>query len=141
MPALRIRMVALRNKPPNFRTTQLVADVIALQRRRAARIVAELQEYPPEIPGQAYVRTNRLHDAWEILPSQVNVNGVTTEYRNMATDDRGRQYAGYVYGTRSRGQAFMHVGRWPRAYDNFRQDVSGFRRELAFIVRRNIVPG
>lgn len=75
--------------------------------KAAKGIVKEMRNYPPERPGQKYVRTGRLRDSWKIkmLSTGVTVTGNPVH--------KGRAYGRYVVGDGSgAGQAYMHVGRW-----------------------------
>lgn len=63
--------------------------------------------YPPQRPGQKYIRTGRLGAGWDI---RINPASITI-YNHMA-------YAGYVVGdAKGNKQAWMHRGRWWLARD------------------------
>lgn len=82
----------------------------------ADQVVGELVEaepgrlaatpYPPELPGQRYVRTFTLARSWE----QEQIGPGRWEIRNVASQ-RGREYAEYVVGE-PEDQADIHRGRW-----------------------------
>ncbi len=63
--------------------------------------------YPPKRPGQRYVRTGRLANSW----SAVRMSQSTVRIANSAP------YSVYVVGSRTRRQAWMHLGRWWKGYD------------------------
>lgn len=75
-----------------FDTTPPVADV-------AAVALPPLRVYPPERPGQKYIRTGRLGEGWGAVPG-----GQVISFENRVP------YAGDVYGP-NQGAAF--AGRWP----------------------------
>ena len=90
----------------------LGAEIPKIGRRKVFdamnRITREMEGYPPERPGQTYVRTGRLGFSWDV--KRLDDGYVIT---NNARSRYGQYYAQYVvgnaYGT---GQAWMHVGRW-----------------------------
>ncbi len=65
--------------------------------------LAGRDKYPPERPGQRYVRTGRLGDSW-----------TKRQYgRYHVTFSNKTPYAQYVVGdSEGRKQAWMHAGRW-----------------------------
>lgn len=65
----------------------------------------EAQDYPPERPGQTYVRTYTLRDGWSRPPVlQATPNGLEGRLGNET------KYGPYVQGHDT--QAWMHRGRW-----------------------------
>lgn len=74
----------------------------------------DLQEYPPERPGQRYQRTDKLLEGWSNPGvSWAGSNGLAIQGKfsnNVA-------YASYVQGNSEAGfsQAWMHKGRWKTA--------------------------
>jgi hypothetical protein len=66
-------------------------------------IVADEQQYPPELPNQRYVRTFNLRDKTRKLPARRGSGGFDV------TIESGADYASEVVGAKQR-QAF--VGRW-----------------------------
>lgn len=60
--------------------------------------------YPAERPGQTYVRSGDLGDAWARTTS-ADPTAITIDIVNPTS------YGPWVYGDSD--QAFMHVGRWP----------------------------
>lgn len=89
------------------------------------RVVRQMQTYPPERPGQQYVRTGRLFYSWKVeeIP-----NGYALENR---ASRRGREYAGYVIGDAyGGGQAWMHVGRWETLRDVTKEQLRALPDEV-----------
>lgn len=66
------------------------------------RITREMEGYPPERPGQTYVRTGRLGFSWDV--KRLDDGYVIT---NNARSRYGQYYAQYVV-----GNAYVHPGRW-----------------------------
>lgn len=62
--------------------------------------------YPAERPGQAYVRSGGLGDAWARATS-ADPTAITIDITNPTA------YGSLVYGDSNGDQAFMHAGRWP----------------------------
>lgn len=93
--------------------------------RKSKRVFVQ---YPPQRPGQTYVRTHRLASSWEIL--HVNGAGVGHGLENRTP------YAGYVHGLEfGDPPAWMHLGRWPE----FRKTVVGFIQEAPEDIRKNLI--
>jgi hypothetical protein len=66
-------------------------------------VLAGMVQYPPERPGQRYVRTGRLGDSWTARA----YGKYHITFKNAAP------YARYVIGDgKGEGQAWMHKGRW-----------------------------
>lgn len=90
----------------------------------AEKIVKRMRDYPPERPGQKYVRTFRLRDSFKISSTST---GFTVKAN--PTSPRGKKYGRYVIGTfdggiGNGGQAWMHVGRWLLFRDVAEYEVS-----------------
>lgn len=67
--------------------------------------------YPPELPGQTYVRTGVYANAWEVF-QQGGSSGTVYVLRGHAVQD-GRNYTHLVAGdSQGRRQARIHQGRW-----------------------------
>jgi hypothetical protein len=66
-------------------------------------LVADLAEYPPEAPGQRYVRTYELQRGWQRASPIVG-----TQFELVNSSDHARW-------TQADDQAWMHVGRWKTA--------------------------
>lgn len=77
--------------------------------RTEQAIVRRMKVYPPERPGQSYIRTGTLGGGWTITP---NTNGYTIRNDTPYT----KYVVGNAYGLE---QAWMHQGRW-----NLLRDVS-----------------
>src|SRR5688572_28292922 len=70
--------------------------------RTALTIVRRIKVYPPEVPGQTYIRTLRLGGGWNII---ANTNGYAIRNDTPYT----KWVVGNAYGLE---QAWMHQGRW-----------------------------
>jgi hypothetical protein len=85
-----------------------------------------MEEYPPERPGQRYVRTGNMFYHWFIVP----VEDIGYQIGNSATKD-GTAYPKFVvgdaYGT---SQAWMHKGRWPRFRDVTEEELESLPKEI-----------
>jgi hypothetical protein len=68
-------------------------------------IVTDLADYPPERPGQRYVRTGDLGRGWTQTPQRFAAQGAAIALRVT----NPVPYAQYVQGQK---QAWMHKGRW-----------------------------
>jgi len=70
-------------------------------------VVEVMQDYPPELPDQKYVRTYSFRDAWNVSYSQSAFT-----IKNFV-QQKGVNYAGYVVGNAiGERQAGIHAGRW-----------------------------
>ena len=87
-------------------TGESLADTLVGELVEAEPDRLEAEPYPPELPGQRYVRTFTLAASWE----QEQVGTGEWEIINTATQ-KGRQYAEYVVGE-PEDQADVHRGRW-----------------------------
>lgn len=88
--------------------------------RTAQAIVRTMKEYPPERPGQTYIRTGTLGGGWNILSRS---DGYTI--RNDTP------YAKYVVGNAyGLEQAWMHQGRWQLQRDVTEDEVSKLPEEI-----------
>ena len=88
---------AARSSPGEFDKTQG-------KWARSTAGVLRRKGYPPQRPGQTYVRTRRLKRGFEAQRQRSLEWSIT----NVA-QHRGKFYAGYVIGDQ---QAWMHAGRW-----------------------------
>lgn len=83
-----------------------------------------VKAYPPERPGQKYIRTRRLQARWYAEP----------QGKSVLIANR-QPYAGYVVGdSRGKGQAWMHRNRWWLAADV----VKDARPELGKMITREL---
>lgn len=69
----------------------------------ADEILPDLKTYPPERPGQKYVRTFELRDTWRKSEAQRVVSAVSVNITNPT------EYGPFVQGD---DQAEVHRGRW-----------------------------
>ena len=69
-------------------------------------IAADAATYPPEVPGQRYRRTNRLHDEWIDAAPQFSLSGDTL----AAVLENATPYGPPVMGADNQTKAF--AGRW-----------------------------
>ncbi|HLE92736.1 MAG TPA: hypothetical protein VI753_16415 [Anaerolineales bacterium] len=93
-------------------------------------IVRRMKIYPPERPGQRYIRTGRLGGGWMIIP---NTNGYTTRNDTPYT----KYVVGNAYGLE---QAWMHEGRWNLLRDVQEEEVAklpkAIEEEITMVTRR-----
>lgn len=75
----------------------------------AQAVIRRMEQYPPELPYQTYIRTGTLGDSWKIAPS-------TSGYRVSNATPYARYVVGNEYGLE---QVWVHAGRW----NEFRQVV------------------
>ena len=92
--------------------------------RKAKRVFVQ---YPPQRPGQTYVRTHRLASSWQIL----DVGGADIGHGLENRTPYARWVHGNEFGDK---QAWMHLNRWPA----FRPTVVGFVQEAPENVRKNL---
>ena len=96
----------------------------------AQAIVRRMKVYPPERPGQTYIRTGRLGGGWMIIP---NTNGYTTRNNVPYT----KYVVGNAYGLE---QAWMHEGRWNLLRDVQEEEVAKLPKaiedEITMVARR-----
>lgn len=74
--------------------------------------------YPPELPGQKYIRTFKRQAATRVVAASGN-NQYTSKYTIQSTPNYGRGQTGnpYVLGdAKGQGQAAIHRGRWKTLY-------------------------
>lgn len=97
-----------------------------------------IRRYPPELPGQKYVRTQTYYYS-SATQAFVRGGNIAVAYRNDATQF-GRAYPVYVGGdANGQGQAAIHVGRWPVAREVIdREVVAEFTGEFATEAQRVI---
>ena len=88
---------------------KLVPDIAGAEVRAGLeRVIRVMQVYPPERPGQRYVRTYKLKRNFRIVQKSKSTLGIINRARF-----KGRAYAKYPIGdARGESQAWMHVGRW-----------------------------
>lgn len=79
-------------------------------------VVRRMKEYPPERPGQTYVRTYTLGGGWMITP-----NSSGTGYSVSNNTPYTKYVVGNAYGLE---QAWMHAGRWQLLRDVAEDEVS-----------------
>jgi len=84
--------------------------------------------YPPERPGQQYVRTGRLGRSWKHKRYRKTKSRVEWGVENKAAQ-RGRVYPSYVVGDEQGRQAWMHKGRWWVALAKYTETV-GRRKQM-----------
>jgi hypothetical protein len=97
------------------RQLQVVKPAFAEEIEQTLRDILEeatsaLADYPPERPGQKYIRTGDLGSVWNAATPVFQQRGRL--FSVMATNDL--PYAAYVQGPGPRRpkQAWMHRGRW-----------------------------
>lgn len=88
--------------------------------RTAQNIVRRMKVYPPERPGQIYIRTGTLGAGWEITS---NANGYTIRNDTPYT----KWVVGNAYGLE---QAWMHQGRWNLQRDVTDEEVQKLPEEI-----------
>lgn len=95
-------------------------------------LIPDLADYPPELPGQRYVRTGQLRDGWQ--GAQPQWQAIPSGFEGSIENPTG--YDEWVQGVRTQGRAFR--GRWPtdqaivdahaveieHAYDTALQDIA-----------------
>ena len=72
------------------------------------RLMTRMKIYPPQRPGQKYVRTYRLQRNWRMEKAGA------TGYRLLNRTPYTKYVVGSAFGT---GQAWMHAGRWTTLRD------------------------
>ena len=126
MPQLRIDVSDVRRLGRDFdRTNRDLAKTLARAMHTSLKELSKIVRragYPPERPGQRYVRTLRLGKSWtegsegNIFEVEATAFGATGTFGSEITDKRGRGYAAYVIGPvageKGERQAWMHSGRW-----------------------------
>lgn len=114
---------ALRRKMPHIGRSRLYAH--------ALEIVSRMRPYPPELPGQRYVRTGLLGRSWK-----VKRHGETGYQISNRAYRRGRYYAKWVIGTAyGTHQAEIHRGRWKLLRDEVDREV---QKKMPLTVARQI---
>jgi hypothetical protein len=98
--------------------------------RTSQSIVRRMKMYPPERPGQTYVRTGILGGGWGI---RSNTNGYTVYNETPYT----KWVVGNAYGLE---QAWMHQGRWNLQRDVVDEEVQKLpdeiEKEISMVARR-----
>ncbi len=112
----------------------LAAEVPKIGRQQVRNTLERIKRvmgiYPPERPGQDYVRTFKLRRGWKIESAGPSGYKISNRARF-----RGRSYVKYVVGTAAGTmQAWMHKGRWPL----FRNVVDAEGAKLPFEIARHI---
>ena len=96
-------------------------------RKTLDRVVREMKIYPPQRPGQIYVRTFKLKRGWKVKRAGATGYRILNEARF-----RGRRYAKYVVGSATgERQAWMHRGRWPLFRNVVDAEGAKLPREMA----------
>ena len=88
--------------------------------RTEQNVVRRMKMYPPEVPGQTYIRTGTLGGGWMITP---NSNGYTISNNTPYT----KYVVGNAYGLE---QAWMHEGRWNLLRDVSDEEVAKLPEEI-----------
>lgn len=98
--------------------------------RTSQAIVRRMKVYPPERPGQTYIRTGTLGGGWTITS---NTNGYTIRNDTPYT----KRVVGNAYGLE---QAWMHQGRWNLQRDVTEEEVQKLpdeiEKEISMVARR-----
>lgn len=98
--------------------------------RTVQSIVRRIKTYPPERPGQRYIRTGTLGAGWMITP---NATGYTTSNNTPYT----KYVVGNAYGLE---QAWMHQNRWSLLRDVQEEEVAKLppevENEISMVARR-----
>lgn len=86
--------------------------------------------YPPQRPGQRYVRTGQYANRW--AKSRVKMTATTSQWQltNKSVGRRGQHYASYVGGDDEGRQAWMHRGRWWVALYNYADQVQRVKARI-----------
>src|SRR5205823_1294319 len=107
------------------------------------RVLERLRAYPPERPGQTYVRTGDLGRAWAVSIDARGTNlfqdRVSAELHNEVTGPSGRSYAAWVQGDPKDGgpsQVPIHQGRWTTTREALDEETGPFLQELGNEVER-----
>jgi hypothetical protein len=92
------------------------------------RVARRMQEYPPERPGQRYVRTGEFFYSWNIRQAESDRYVIESN----AQTPNGRRYSQYVVGDAyGLSQAWMHKGRWPLFRDVVEEEIDRLPDEVA----------
>ncbi len=95
----------------------LPAKVVRPEVEQARRDLVE--PYPPELPGQKYIRTGRRYQATKVQAT-IGSNQYSKTYAIVSNPHYRRGQTGnpYVLGdARGQGQARIHQGRWTTLFD------------------------
>lgn len=123
-------------------SSTLIRELAEVQKRWADKLVVKFQKYPPERPGQLYIRTFTLQAAWNIEGPQFTGGDMVTTVFNDAEDKRGRDYAQYVVGNDigdMQNQAY-HAGRWSLFRKEVELSEAELIREAQEVINRNLAP-
>jgi len=97
------------------------------------RAKKKVQHYPPERPGQAYVRTGAYGRSFAL-----NENGLTYTLESDVMQ-QGRRYTVYVGGRADgSGQAWMHAGRWKLIRQAVDEEIDPLVREVNDEIKHEI---
>lgn len=124
----RVRVVGTRRltRKLDRLTPRLNRKIIEEPTREGGELIKEaMQEYPPELPGQTYVRTYELHGGWKVRVK-------TRARRSTAFIDNTTPYSRVVQAFTD--QAAIHKDRWPTDRETLkelkREILEGYRRSL-----------
>lgn len=114
----------------------LIRELAEVQSRWARRLVVKFQRYPPERPGQLYIRTFTLQENWNIEgPLFAGGDMVTTVLNDTP-------YVRYVIGDdvgNMQNRAY-HAGRWSLFRKEVELSEAELIREAQEVINRNLAP-
>jgi len=115
----------------NFSKTlaPLTKKIIKVAMERARK---KIIRYPPERPGQTYVRTGTYGRSYAL-----NESGLTYTLVSDAVSPTGTRYTRYVGGMADgSGRAWMHVGRWKLAREAVDEEIDPLVAEINAEIKR-----
>lgn len=96
--SIHIQFTALRSNARLIPDKAIIAALHVYTLKQITAIRDEARVYPDRPPNSRYVRTNRLFDAWRIVPN-VNHDGIQYFLNNSVQDRRtSHYYSQYVHG-------------------------------------------
>lgn len=91
------------------------------------RITRTMEGYPPERPGQTYVRTGNLGFSWDVKRLDSGYQ-ITNDAKNKYGDYYAQYVVGNAYGL---NQAWMHEGRWQLFRDVVEAEIANLPQAIA----------
>lgn len=114
----------------------LIQELAEVQKRWANRLMVKFQRYPPERPGQVYVRRFVLRENWKIEGPLFTGGDMVTTVLNDTP------YVRYVIGDdigNMQNRAY-HAGRWSLFRKEVELSEAELIREAQAVINRNVAP-
>ena len=137
---IKLDLTGLQKHTADFRRQALdVIERALMDEHRRDEAMFRGTPYPPERPGQRYVRTGTLGRSWKHRVIKKTRSRVEVGVENTASQ-KGRNYASYPLGDDEGRQAWMHRGRWWVALQKYEATVDRkaqrIRHDLAKLWRQ-----